>query len=39
MFGEAGRYTAEYWGDGELLARVRLRVQEQAQQAPVPAPG
>lgn len=39
MFGEPGRYTAEYWGDGELLARVRLRVQEQQVPQAVPAPG
>ena len=34
MFGEAGRYVAEYWSEGEVLARVRLRVQEHQ---PVPA--
>jgi Family of unknown function (DUF6941) len=38
MFGEPGRYFAEYWMDGEMLARVRLRVQEH-QPAPAVAPG
>lgn len=31
MFGEAGRYTAEYWSDDRRLARVPLTVVEQAQ--------
>jgi Family of unknown function (DUF6941) len=37
MFGDEGRYAAEYWSDGEMLARVRLRVQEQ-QPAPAVVP-
>ncbi|HEY6379608.1 MAG TPA: hypothetical protein VI316_10570 [Candidatus Dormibacteraeota bacterium] len=35
MFGEAGRYTAEYWMGDRLLSTVRLRVVEpQAQAGP-----
>ena len=29
-FGEPGRYSAEYWMGQRMLARVRLRVEQQA---------
>lgn len=38
MFGEPGRYAAEYWTGDRLLAHVRLRVEEQAQGALGPRP-
>jgi hypothetical protein len=38
MFGEEGRYFAEYWLEDQMLTRIRLRVQEH-QPAPAVAPG
>jgi hypothetical protein len=38
MFGEPGRYAAEFWSGDRLLAQVRLRVEAQAPGAAGPTP-
>jgi len=38
MFGDAGRYRAEYWTEGRLLAWIGLTVARQPQPAPGPSP-
>ena len=38
MFGEPGRYAAEFWSGDRLLTQVRLRVESQAQGSSGPRP-
>jgi hypothetical protein len=39
MFGDVGRYRAEYWTEGRLLAWVGVTVSVVPQPAPGPQPG